>query len=83
MHRVAFAGENHVGLDDAGVKIDTKIAQGLDEIVENLAGNFGRAGDGVVAVIDDFRFDDRDKAGRLTGGGIFGEFATVGVNSGF
>lgn len=47
------------------------------EAVKDFGGNFGGLVDVVAAVVDDFGFDNRNKAGGLAFGGVFGEAGTV------
>ena len=56
------------------------LVQGAEESAEDFAGNFGRLPDVVVAVVDDFGFDDGDEAGLLAGFGVLGEGLAVLVD---
>ena len=53
------------------------LVQGAEESAEDFAGNFGRLPDVIVAVVDDFGFDDGDEAGLLASFSISREDLTV------
>ena len=74
---VFFAGGNHVDFEKEGAEVDVLAGELGGEGVENVAGNFKRLLDGIVAVIDDFGLDDGDEAGFLALFSVLGENLAV------
>ena len=72
-----FAGENHVDFYDTGFEIDVVFVKFFEEFVENFAGSVGALVDSIIAIVNDFRFDNGDDAGFLAFFRVVGKVAAV------
>ena len=74
---ILFASDDHVAFEYAGAEVDLVVGEFAEEDVENVAGYFGGLIDAVVAVVNDFGFDDGNEASGLALASISGEAVAV------
>ena len=77
--RCVLAGENHVGLEHCTLEKDAMFAQGVEKVVQRGLGDFEMALNGMIAIHENFGFDDGHKAGFLAEGGVSGESMRIGL----
>jgi DNA-binding beta-propeller fold protein YncE len=79
--RGIFAGDDHVGFEDHAFEEDALGNELVEDRVEGGFSDSGAALEGMVAVHQDFGFDDGDEAGLLAEGGIESEEQGVGFDA--
>lgn len=83
---VFFASNDHIAFENAGAEIDVIHGEFLKKLDEDLTGERSGLIYRIIAVVDEFWFDDGDDVGLLASQSVFGEdfavFEYAGVGRG-